>query len=71
MFFEIFLLFLHILYYYFIFKEIFMCGITGFINLDKNIQNSYYIIRNMCKTLAKRGPDEEGFYFSKHGVLRS
>lgn len=46
-----------------------MCGITGFINLDKNIQNSYYIIRNMCKTLAKRGPDEEGFYFSKHGVL--
>ncbi len=48
-----------------------MCGITGFINLDKNIQNSYYIIRNMCKTLAKRGPDEEGFYFSKHGVLRS
>jgi len=46
-----------------------MCGITGFINFDKNIQNSYYIIRNMCKTLAKRGPDEEGFYFSRHGVL--
>lgn len=46
-----------------------MCGICGFINYDKNIQNSYYIIRNMCKTLKKRGPDEEGFYFSKHGVL--
>lgn len=46
-----------------------MCGITGFINLEKDIQNSYYIIRNMCKTLSKRGPDEEGFYFSRHGVL--
>lgn len=46
-----------------------MCGITGFINLDKDIQNSYYIIRNMCKTLSKRGLDEEGFYFSRHGVL--
>jgi asparagine synthase (glutamine-hydrolysing) len=23
----------------------------------------------MCRTLSKRGPDEEGFYFSKHGVL--
>ena len=46
-----------------------MCGICGFVNYDKDIQNSYYIIRNMCKTLKKRGPDEEGFYFSRHGVL--
>lgn len=46
-----------------------MCGITGFVNFEKNIHDSFYILKNMCKTLQKRGPDEEGFYFSKHAAL--
>lgn len=46
-----------------------MCGITGFVNFERNIQDSFYILKNMCKTLQRRGPDEEGFYFSRHAVL--
>ena len=39
-----------------------MCGIAGIVNLKKDISNDYYIIRNMTKTLTKRGPDEDGLY---------
>lgn len=46
-----------------------MCGITGFVNFEKNIHDSFYILKNMCKTLQKRGPDEEGFYFARHAAL--
>lgn len=46
-----------------------MCGIVGIVNLKKDISNDYYIIRNMTKTLSKRGPDEDGLYFSKHANL--
>lgn len=46
-----------------------MCGIAGIVNLKKDISNDYYIIRNMTKTLTKRGPDEDGLYFSKHSNL--
>ncbi len=43
-----------------------MCGIVGIVNYDKDISNQYSIIRNMNRTLSKRGPDEEGFFFEKH-----
>ncbi len=43
-----------------------MCGIVGIVNYDKDISNQYPIIRNMNKTLSRRGPDEEGFFFEKH-----
>ena len=46
-----------------------MCGIVGIVNHKEDISNQYYIIRNMTKTLYKRGPDEDGLYFSKHANL--
>lgn len=47
-----------------------MCGIAGIINFRKDISNDYYyIIKNMTKILNKRGPDEDGLYFSKHANL--
>ena len=36
-----------------------MCGITGFINKDKNKKE---IIEDMAKTLIHRGPDGQGYY---------
>ena len=46
-----------------------MCGIVGIVNNKKDISNDYYIIKNMTKSLNKRGPDEDGMYFSKHANL--
>lgn len=46
-----------------------MCGIVGIVNYREDISNQYSILRNMTKTLSKRGPDEDGFYFSKHANL--
>lgn len=46
-----------------------MCGIAGFINFKENISHSKYIIENMTDTLKKRGPDDIGYYFSKHTLL--
>ena len=43
-----------------------MCGIVGIVNYNENISNQYPILRNMTQTLKKRGPDEEGLFFSKH-----
>lgn len=39
-----------------------MCGITGWINLKHGLPHSPKLIDEMTCTLAKRGPDEEGFY---------
>ena len=39
-----------------------MCGIVGFTNYKKNINNPTYILNNMKDTLTNRGPDEEGIY---------
>ena len=41
-----------------------MCGIVGFTNYKKNINNPTYILNNMKDTLTNRGPDEEGIYSS-------
>ena len=46
-----------------------MCGITGFVNFEKNIHDSFYILKNMCKTLEKDDSNDEDFYFSKHSAL--
>ena len=40
-----------------------MCGIVGIVNYREDISNHYPILRNMTKTLKKRGPDEEGLFF--------
>lgn len=48
-----------------------MCGISGYISYDDDLQESFSTLKEMCKTLEKRGPDEEGFFFSKHAALRA
>ena len=46
-----------------------MCGITGWVNLNANIEKEHEILFKMTDTLKKRGPDDSGFYFSKHAIL--
>lgn len=43
-----------------------MCGIVGIVNYREDISNQYTTIRNMTRTLSRRGPDEEGLFFAKH-----
>ena len=40
-----------------------MCGIVGFTNFKKRFDNKK-ILFEMSKTLSKRGPDEEDYYFT-------
>ncbi len=46
-----------------------MCGIVGIVNYKEDISNRYPFFKNMVKNISKRGPDEDGFYFSKHANL--
>ncbi|MFL0196732.1 asparagine synthase (glutamine-hydrolyzing) [Clostridium sp. WILCCON 0269] len=46
-----------------------MCGIAGWINLKEDISKNRDIILNMTNTLKKRGPDDQGYYFSKNVLL--
>lgn len=46
-----------------------MCGIAGWVNLKANIENEQEILFKMTDTLKKRGPDDSGFYYSKHALL--
>ncbi len=46
-----------------------MCGFAGIVNFNKDISNEFSIIRNMSEILSKRGPDEDGLYFSRHANL--
>ena len=46
-----------------------MCGIAGWINFNRDISKEKIIVQNMTKTLEKRGPDDEGYFFSKHAAL--
>ena len=48
-----------------------LCGFVGFANFKKDISDNPLIIKNMNKTLSKRGPDEEGYYIKEHIVLRA
>lgn len=43
-----------------------MCGIVGIINYTKDISNQHYIISDMNQSIAKRGPDEQGYFMDKH-----
>ena len=43
-----------------------MCGITGFINKEKNKKS---IIEKMSKRISHRGPDSEGFYIDNDIAL--
>lgn len=45
-----------------------MCGYSGFCNLNNDIsdENNIAILKKITKALTHRGPDEEGFFTSKH-----
>ena len=46
-----------------------MCGITGFVNFKKDISSQRNVLVNMNNTLAKRGPDEDGYIVKNHVAL--
>jgi asparagine synthase (glutamine-hydrolysing) len=46
-----------------------MCGILGFINLDRNNRADERIARRMAEAIVHRGPDDEGFYFKDNVAL--
>lgn len=46
-----------------------MCGITGWINWERNLANEEKILDRMVATLAARGPDSSGRYLSTHVAL--
>ena len=48
---------------------IFLCGLTGIINFKRDITDSEETLRDMTATLSKRGPNQQGFYFSPHAML--
>lgn len=41
-----------------------MCGICGFIDINRERSDNKIIIQRMCHLLRHRGPDEEGFYYN-------
>ena len=45
-----------------------MCGIVGFTSFNKK-NNNKDILLEMTKTLSRRGPDEENYYFSDNICL--
>lgn len=46
-----------------------MCGIAGWISLKQDLSHRKEIIEQMTYTLKNRGPDDQGFYFSKNALL--
>jgi asparagine synthase (glutamine-hydrolysing) len=43
-----------------------MCGITGWVDFEKNIQKEKTVIETMAETLSKRGPDETNIWAGLH-----
>ncbi|MFZ5942701.1 MAG: asparagine synthase (glutamine-hydrolyzing) [Bacillota bacterium] len=46
-----------------------MCGITGWIDLEKDVCWEQALIEKMTATLAHRGPDASGTYLADHAAL--
>ena len=46
-----------------------LCGITGIVNIKKDITKNKSILERMTSTLTKRGPNQEGYYLSSHAML--
>ncbi len=38
-----------------------MCGITGWVNWNKDLSNEHVILEKMANSIQHRGPDAEGF----------
>lgn len=43
-----------------------MCGFTGYANFIDKIHHSNSVIQQMNASLSKRGPDEDGYYYSDY-----
>ena len=46
-----------------------MCGFVGFVNYKQNVSNYKKFLCDMNETLAKRGPDEDGYYINENVCL--
>lgn len=46
-----------------------MCGITGFTNFKKNIENVNDLLKRMTEKLSKRGENEIGYYATDNVCL--
>ncbi len=46
-----------------------MCGITGFVNFNKNIKEEFEVILDMNNTLYHRGPNDYGYYYRHNHAL--
>ncbi|MNK30655.1 Asparagine synthetase [glutamine-hydrolyzing] 1 [compost metagenome] len=45
-----------------------MCGIVGFWNIRNGVNADNDVLRKMAKTIAHRGPDDEGYYINEYGT---
>ena len=39
-----------------------MCGIAGILELGRDMRASAAALREMCRVISHRGPDDDGFY---------
>lgn len=46
-----------------------MCGITGWIDWERDLTGQEAVVRTMCQTLKRRGPDANGIWTSPHALL--
>ncbi|KXI41673.1 asparagine synthetase [Bacillus cereus] len=46
-----------------------MCGITGWVNWNKDLSNEHVILKKMANRIQHRGPDAEGFWFSPRAAF--
>lgn len=46
-----------------------MCGITGWVDYERNLQDRSTVIQAMTDTMALRGPDAQGVWIDRHVAL--
>jgi asparagine synthase (glutamine-hydrolysing) len=46
-----------------------MCGITGWVNYERDISQEKNVILDMAERLKSRGPDDSGEYASKNALF--
>lgn len=46
-----------------------MCGITGWVDWEKNLETEQAVLAQMTASLAARGPDAAGLYMSQHAAF--
>ena len=46
-----------------------MCGIAGFIDKERGVEDAEHLIDSMCKVIRHRGPDEQGVWVGDEAAL--